>query len=267
MKSGWVDGLAYVFADIVTGIRNYRVWWGFGWLDIKLRYRRTVLGPFWATIGFLALGIMVNLVYSVLLNVNDPKYLAYLITGLGIWGLVSGLVMESCQTFVSLAGLILERKMAFSAHALRLVARNLLMFAHNFIAIVGVLIYYGVEITPWTALAIPSLLIILINGFWASMLIGLVTTRYRDLAQLVTLVVSLAFFVTPIFWKKDMLSSRGYIADFNPLYHFVEILRAPLLGEAADPISWIVTLSITTGGVVAMIVVGAFYLRRLTYWL
>lgn len=267
MNNSLVQGLGDVFNDFLSGIRNYRVWWGFGWLDIKLRYRRTTLGPFWATIGFLAMGIAVSLVYSVLLNVSSADYLAYLITGLAVWTFVSGLVIESCYTFTSSTGLILERKLAFTTHALRLVARNLMLFGHNFVAVVCVLVFFRVPVTPWTLLAIPGMAIILLNGLWASMLIGLASTRYRDLAQLVTLIVTLTFFVTPIFWKREMLSSRGFIADFNPLYHFIEILRAPLLGQAAAMTSWMVTLGITAAGLALTAVFFAIYLRRLPYWL
>ena len=85
--------------------------------------------------------------------------------------------------------------------------------------------------------------------------------------QLITLIVTLTFFITPIFWKRAMLSSRGFIADFNPLYHFIEILRAPLLGEAASWTSWIVTLGITGVGITATFLFFAIYLRRLPYWL
>lgn len=257
----------YMIADLLGGTTRARIWWRLGWLDIKLRYRRTTLGPFWVTASFLASAIVLGIVYSRLLHVNDPKFLAYLFCGLGVWGFVSGLVTEACNAFILSGGMILERRLPLSIHAMRLVTRNLLVFGHNAIAIVVALIYFHVEPTWWTLLAIPALLMIMLLGLWLSILLGIISTRFRDMPQLVMLVVSLAFFVTPVFWRKSMLGSRAIIVDVNPLYHFVEILRSALLGVAPDPLSWPVVLGLTAFGLVAALLVGARYLRSLAYWL
>ena len=89
----------YVLADWQAGLANYQFWWRFGLLDVKLRYRRTLLGPFWLTLSFGVSVAALTLVYSMLFKVTAGTYFTYLIVGLAVWGLISTLLIEGCKTF------------------------------------------------------------------------------------------------------------------------------------------------------------------------
>jgi ABC-type polysaccharide/polyol phosphate export permease len=112
------------------------------------------------------------------------------------------------------------------------------------------------------------LLLVLGNMFWIALLLAVLSARFRDIPQIVASVVQVAFFLSPIIWKADMLSQKNrFVADFNPLYHFIEVIRAPLLGQPIHAVSWIVTLSLLVLGSVGTFLVFARLRARVPYWL
>lgn len=262
-----MNQLSEVGLDFWQGLKKHRIWIKFAWLDIKQRYRRTAIGPFWTTISFLATALMLSLVYSTLFNINDKHFVAYIMSGLAVWGFISTLIGEGCYTYTGSSTIILERKLPFAVHALRLVTRNLIVFAHNLLALIAAMLVLQVKPTIYSLAFFPALACFLITGVGLAMLLGLACVRYRDLTQLVMLIVTMTFFITPIFWKKEMLARRAFVADYNPLAHFVEIMRAPLLGQAAPMVSWYVCIAICGLVLLVALLVCAHYQRRLTYWL
>jgi len=256
-----------VLADWKAGLANYPFWWRFGLLDIRLRYRRTLLGPFWVTLSFGVSAVALSLVYSLLFKVAAGSYFAYLIVGLAVWSLMSTLITEGCTTFVRHSQIIQQQPLPILVHPLRSVVGNFLVFAHNLVVVVIALAIAGVGVSGPTLLAIPAIALILINGVWVALLLGMLCARFRDLPQLVTVLVNIAFLVTPVFWYRHMLADRAHFVDLNPLYAFLELVRAPLLGELPALSSVRVVLVATVGGWILTFLVAVRLQPRLTYWL
>jgi len=256
-----------VLVDWQAGLANYRFWWRFGLLDVKLRYRRTLLGPFWLTLSFGLSAVALTLVYSMLFKVTAGSYFAYLIVGLAVWGLMSTLLIEGCTTFVRHSQLILQQPLPILVHALRSVVSSFLVFAHNLVIVAIALAVSGVGVSWRTLLAIPALAVILVNGVWVALLLGMLCARLRDLPQLVALLVNIAFLVTPVFWYKHMLAGRAQFVDLNPLYAFLEFVRSPLLGQLPPMTSVRVVLVATLGGWLLTFLTALRLQARLTYWL
>jgi ABC-2 type transport system permease protein len=256
-----------VLADWKAGLANYPFWWRFGLLDIKLRYRRTLLGPFWVTLSFGVSAVALSLVYSLLFKVTADSYFAYLIVGLAVWGLMSTLITEGCTTFVRHSQLIQQQPLPILVHALRSVVGNFLVFIHNLVVVAIALAVAGVGFSWPTLLAIPAIAVILVNGVWVAMLLGMLCARFRDLPQLVALLVNIAFLVTPVFWYKHMLAGRAHFVDLNPLYAFLEFVRSPLLGQLPPFTAVQVVLVATIGGWLLTFLVALRLQPRLTYWL
>ena len=87
--------------DIVAGLFKFEFWAWMGWLDVKHRYRRTVLGPFWNSATLMVYTVVVGIVGAGLFNQNIHQYLPYLASGMIVWTLVSNMILESCTLFVS----------------------------------------------------------------------------------------------------------------------------------------------------------------------
>jgi ABC-type polysaccharide/polyol phosphate export permease len=146
--------------------------------------------------------------------------------------------------------------------------RNAIVFLHNLSIYVLVCIYGGVQVTWATLLVVPGFALLCLNLAWIATLLGAACARFRDLLQLVGNLLQISMFLTPIFWSPDQLKGKmSLLADFNPLYHLIVIVREPLLGKAPEPLHWLVAVLITLVGWAATVVMMSKFRHRIVYWL
>jgi ABC-2 type transport system permease protein len=289
---------ARAFADLRDGFANRGLWGHLGWQDIKQRYRRSVIGPFWITItqGVIALGL--GLLYSQLFHIPVGTFLPYISTGFIIWGFISGCLTEGMDTFIANEGLIKQLPAPLSVYVLRTVWRQTLMLAHNMIVYVIIVAIFFTNLDHRYSLntgncdpgftgichpglgwysfsAIPGLVFLAINAGWVTLLLGIISTRYRDIPQVINSIIQLLFYLTPIVWPIDQLQTGGVrsgnswalpFVNANPLFHFVQVVRAPLIGQAVSIKSWYVVIAITIVGWVLALVAMRNYRARVSYW-
>jgi len=276
------------FADIRTGLANRQLWAHLGWQDIKQRYRRSVLGPLWITIGMGVTALGIGLLYGLLFH-NDPRtFLPYVTVGFIVWNFISGSLLEGMDTFISNEGLIKHLPAPLSVYVLRTIWRQTLMLLHNlvvYVLVVGIF-FFSVDhpyrmsdngtgtLHPglgWTMLlALPGFVLIAVNGAWVSMLLGIISTRYRDIPQVINAIIQLLFYGTPIVWSIDTLGDHAdtarVVLEWNPLYHLVQVMRAPLVGQQIELLSWIVCIAMAVVGWGLALVAMKNYRARISYW-
>ena len=252
--------------DLVQGARVRYLWGLLGWQDIRRRYRRSMLGPFWLTISMGVLVAALGTLYGTLLKVEIAEYVPFLALGFIVWTLISGLITDGCTAFISAESIIKQTNLPLSVHVYRIVWRNFLIFCHN--AAIFVVVAALFAIWPgWTGLlALPGLVLLCLNGIWVGLLLGIISARFRDVPPIVASVVRILFFVTPIIWMPELMPGRALVLDFNPLYHFVELVRAPLLGQVPGFVSWLAVSGITLGGWLVAFVLLRRYRWRIAYW-
>jgi ABC-type polysaccharide/polyol phosphate export permease len=254
-------------ADLRETMRRWRVWGRIGWQDIRMRYRRSIIGPFWLTLSMAVMVTALGVLYAQLLRITIRDYLPFLTLGLLAWGLISGLLNDGGQAFIGAAAFIRQVRMPHAFHALRSVWRNFLIFAHNIVVFVGVALVFQIWPSPATLLVIPGLVLLLLNGVWATLLLGMICLRFRDAPQIITSLLQVVFFVTPVLWKPELLEGRRYaFVALNPFYHFVELVRAPLLGHAPALETWLATGAIGVLGWAVTFVFFSRYRHRIPYW-
>ena len=262
------------FADLAGGWRQRQLWAHLGWQDIRQRYRRSLLGPIWISITMAVTAIALGILYAGLFGNELEVQLPYILVGFIIWGFISGCISEGAEVFTSNVGLITHLPAPLSVHVYRLVWRQVLFFAHNLVVYAVMLVVFPQDL-HWTDLtALPAVLLLAVNGAWVALLIGIVTTRFRDLLPITQSVVQLAFFLTPIVWiYEDLLNSpnptiaeRARLAELNPFLHLIEILRRPMLGQPQEPRHWVVVGIITVLGWALTLVVLRRYRARVSYW-
>lgn len=254
------------FADLKAGLSLWRLWMLLGWNDILQKYRRSLLGPFWMTASMATMVIALGFLYAELFKTPIDDFLPFLCVGLLVWGYISSFLVEGGGLFTGSESYIKQVSLPYSVYVFRSSWSKLIIFAHNFIIYLGVLLYFQIWPGAAALLAIPGLLLLTINGALLSLLIGMVSSRFRDIPQLVGSVVQIVFFITPIMWKPELLQHRSYIATFNPFFQMMELVRAPLLGSIPSLETYISVLAIT---VVNFVVVGVFFVRfrsRIAYW-
>jgi ABC-type polysaccharide/polyol phosphate export permease len=257
--------------DLAGGLRKYDLWGRLGWLEIKRRYRRTMMGPFWACISLLIFVIVIGSVGSGLLSKRTADYLPFLVSGMVVWVMLQSTLLESVSVFVASANLIRQMNFEYSILAYSMVWRNFIVFAHNLLVYLLVLLVFAPDKLGFAnLLAVPGLIVLAANCAWLAVLLGMVSLRFRDLQQLVMSIVQVSMFVTPLFWPPDGLEGlrRVLFVDLNPLYHLLTIVRDPLLGGKLPPVnSCIAAMVITIAGWALTYVMFAKYRKRIPYWI
>ena len=200
---------------------------------------------------------------------NDPKaYLPFLTSGMLCWVLFSTICNDGCAGIVGSEALIKQVRISYTLLACATVWRNVIVFFHNLSVFVLICIYAGLSITWATLLTIPGLFLLCINALWIAILFGVVCARYRDLQQLISNLLQISLFLTPIFWSADQLTGRAsMLADYNPLYHLIAIVRDPLMGKAPAAMHWIVVAIMAVLGWALTIHVMRKFRHRIVYWL
>jgi ABC-type polysaccharide/polyol phosphate export permease len=255
--------------DLIGGLLRTELWGRLGWLDVKRRYRRTMLGPFWTSISLAIYVVCVGIVGAGLWHQNIQEYLPFLVTGMIAWLLVSTMINESCNLLVSGHSLFRNVRFEYSILAYALVWRNFIVFAHNllvYIIIVGAL---QPRLIGFTALlALPGIVLVAVNGVWIALLCGMFCLRFRDVIQIIASLLQVAMLITPIFWPPENLTGtrRLFFVETNPLYHMIDLVRAPLLGKVPSAVSYLVVLVVTLLGWTLTYRVFRHFRKRISYW-
>ncbi|MGE0221746.1 MAG: ABC transporter permease [Acetobacteraceae bacterium] len=224
--------------DVRNGLALWRLAWSLGWLDIRLRYRGSMLGPLWLTIST---GVMVGalgFLYSALFKMDIHEYLPFLALSLVLWGFLSSLVSEGCTTFTEAEAVIRSVRMPFFVFSIRILIRNVTVLLHNMIVIVVVFAIFS-HWPNWDwLLAIPALGLWIIDALALTLLLGAFCARFRDIQPIVNSVMQIAFFLTPVIWKPEQLGEGADLLPLSPFFDMLDIVRAPLLGQEPALMTW-----------------------------
>ncbi len=256
-------------SDIAGGLKRITLVGMLGWRDVRQRYKRSLLGPFWLTISKGIMIATIGMVFGQLFGAALTDYLPFLSIGMIVWGFMSSVITEGCFGFISAEDVIKQLPLPLFLHILRMIWRNLLILAHN--AVILPLVYFAVSkpVTLTALCAIPAFALVLLNLAWIALILAILSARYRDLPQIVASILPVLFYLTPIMWMPERLSEKAsmLLLDFNPAYHLLELIRAPLLGKLPDLLSWEVSAGMALVGWGIALAFYGRYKRRIPYWL
>ena len=246
-------------------VRN-RTWRDLATVDIRSKYRRTFLGPWWITASHGLFALTIGAVSGKFLGADMRTYLPYFITGITIWNFVSGTVNKSCGTLVSSSGLIKATSLPIGFHVMRMIQRNFIIFLHNSAIIPLVWLAYPWALGPSALLSILGLAAIYAITASTSLIVAIVCSRYRDVPPVVAAILQILFFVSPIIWTPEQLHRGHVILALNPVTHFLAVTRDPLLGRPVAIKSWIVVAGVTAVVFATAALVYARYRNRVVFW-
>lgn len=237
------------------------------WSDLRARYRRTALGPFWLVLATLVGVGGLGFVWSTLTDVDVNIFIPNLAVGLVSWYLISACITEAPSMFLRDRDLYINLKIPSLISTCVLLSKNLINYFHNFFIIVCIFILFKIPININTLYFFPGLLITIINIFWIIHVLGYLGARYRDLEPLVISLMQPLFFVTPVLFSAEKLGSMAYVINFNPLTHLILAVKNPLLGQPVPTLSWFVCIGMAMSG---WSIAGLLTERkrwRLIYWI
>jgi len=266
-RRGVLFEFSMALRDLRLSGRRIGLAWSLAWHDVVSRYRGSILGPFWITLsmGLMVLGI--GLVYANLFDLPLQKFLPMVALGIVFFGVISTIIVEGCDTFVNASGMLSQTSLPMLTFLWRTVLRNLINLAHHLVIIVGVLWFYGYWRVCDPAMALLGLLFLLLNASWLSLLMGIASARFRDIPQIVTSVMQFAMFITPVFWPAERLGAHHQVLIFNPFYHLLQAVRAPLMGEPLANYTYPVLAIMAVVGWVITFSLFAVTRRRIVHYL
>ncbi|AYY96512.1 ABC transporter permease [Burkholderia multivorans] len=258
--------LNLALTDLKQSISSWRLWSLLGWLEIRQRYARSRLGPFWLTISMGVIIGSIGVVYGTLFGQKMGEYLPFLATSLVMWALFSNTVLEGCVSYINSGPYIRQAATPKLIYVLQVVWRNLIVLGHNSVIIVVLFALFGVQSWATLPLFIPGVVVFVLNAIWIAMIVGLLSARFRDLPQIIGALMQVAFYVTPIIYRPDSLKRFSFIVEWNPLAYLLDVVRQPLIGQVPEPTTWAVTIGmIIVGWPLALTLTGRF-LKRIPYW-
>ncbi|MFJ3157100.1 ABC transporter permease [Pseudomonas protegens] len=267
MSKRFSKRVSEAWSDLCAALVATETWVFLGTHDIRQRYRRSVLGPLWITISTAVLIGGLGVMYAGLFKMDVHDYIPYLAAGMITWNFMSLVISESCFVFTGAEGSIKAARIPLSSYVLRLVWRNILVFMHNAIVLVGVVLWF-LPFNPMNLLqALIGLAVIGVFLFWIGLLVGLLSARFRDIPLIVSNILQVVFFMTPIMWKAEVLNSRMWIAEINPFYYMLELVRNPLLGQALTWSLWSQVIVILLATAAVSFFLFARFRTRIVYWL
>jgi lipopolysaccharide transport system permease protein len=253
--------------DLSLGLRRWRLAAALAWLDIRNRYRGSVLGPIWLTMSTAATFAALGLLYSTLFKIDLHDYMPFLAASLILWNMIAQIVGEGCTAFSSAEGVIRQVPLPFTVHALRCMLRNVIVAAHNLPLIFVVFLIFDTMPGAGALLALPGLALLLLSTFGAIGFLGMVCARFRDVGPIVGTVMQLAFFVSPVIWKPELLGpDRSWLLMVNPFYALLEVVRGPLLGAPPSLGVWALAVATTLVCVFGSMLFFVRFRGRIAFW-
>jgi ABC-type polysaccharide/polyol phosphate export permease len=263
----FVASLAAGVRDLRAALGAHELWAFMGWQDIRQRYRRTILGPWWLAISTGLLVVLLGFLWSEIFAVDARAFLPFFGIGYVLWTFLAGATLEACTGFTQFEGILKQRRVPLSAFLLRIAVRHAVALAHNAIVVALLVAWAGPQWSAATLLAIPGLAMFVGTVTLSLIPVAVFCTRFRDFPQIVGNLLQVAFFATPIMWRPEAVRNLGWIVEYNPFAHLIDIVREPLLGRAPSVDDWTWSLGLLALSFVAAACLLGRYGRRVAYWL
>lgn len=253
--------------DILLVRTNAQVWMALAWNDVQSRYHRSKLGVVWANLSIMMLVFALGPIYSKISGVPLDVYIVHLLLGLVVWNYVSSVVSESGREFITSAPYLVSFQLGYFTLLMRVVWRNFIVLCYQMAGFVVVAIIFGISPRlEWLSI-IPALMAITINVLWMGLVVSLLVTRFRDFDELINNIIRLVFFVTPIMWIPEMSAQLMLIAEINPIFHLIEVLRAPLTDGLIPTNSWLYIVTMAALGWCFSLPLFVCLRSRLAFWI
>jgi ABC-type polysaccharide/polyol phosphate export permease len=254
--------------DLRASVERIDLAWSLAWHDVVSRYRGSILGPLWITLsmGLMVLGI--GVLWGELFRVPLQEFMPFVALGIVFFGTVTTTINEGCDTFIQAAGMLSQTSLPMFTFVWRTVLRNLINLGHHVVIVLAVLAYYGFWRTANYPVAALGLVLLVVNVAWISMMVAIVSARFRDIPQIVQSITQAAAIMTPVFWLPDRIPQRyRLILDLNPFYHLLQAVRAPLMSRGVEPHTYLFLVGMAAVGWTITFAIFANTRRRIVHYL
>lgn len=235
-------------------------------VELQGQYKGSLIGPMWACLSFVIKLFVLTLVYSKVMASSISEYLPYLACGILTWQYISGLVMDSGVFFQKNRHYLLQFRRPFSIFISVSILKNAVLFGVNLIMVLPLIFYFsGFSYVGIAGFFLGFFLLSIIGGVFYY-ISGVVCLLKPDVRHLMQSVMTIGFVVTPVLWSSKALEG-SMVLDFNPFYHFLSVVRDPLLHHSIPMDSLLVTFGFLFAfSLIALFILRVFG-RKVLLWL
>lgn len=213
-------------------------------LDLRSRYRGSVLGLGWSLLHPIAMTIIFTCVFGSVFRENWQEYAVYVLTGMACWSFLLNTTLNGCLSFAQAEAYIRQYPAPMAIYPLRTVLASAFHFLIALGLALGMSAFLVGKCTVASLLALPAACLLLLLLGWALALLGgLATVYFRDTRHILEVGFQVLFYMTPVFYREDLLTNRGGLATllrFNPVLPFLKLFRNALVEGELSPL-WLYT--------------------------
>ncbi|QOZ68997.1 glycosyltransferase [Bradyrhizobium arachidis] len=250
--TGWVD--------------TVRIAAALAWSDMRHRYVRSLLGPFWMSLQMAIVVAVLGSVIGQMSNAGVVSRLPMLALSMTAWTFLNSVVLDATTALQNSASMIRDRALPPIIFLLQCTFRHALFALHNACVPLVLWLILSPHDLSHALAALPGLLVFVACTFALSLVLGAMATRYRDLKPIIESTLMLAFLASPVIWSSDIINHRSTVMRLNPLTHLFAVWREPLAGGHVDPVSIayvLVALALLIGASLLTLV----HLRKAAFWI
>ncbi|MGY3449809.1 ABC transporter permease [Bradyrhizobium sp. USDA 4353] len=253
-------------AEISPFFTRHVTWRALASGDIRSKYRRTLLGPWWITATQGITALIMGTVAGRFLGADMTTYLPHFMVSTILWNFISSSLNESCYTIISAGGMIKAVDMPILIHIMRMVQRNLIIFLHNSAVIPIIWLVYPWPLSLVSLLGLLGLALVYVFIVSTTMVVSMICVRYRDVPPLMAAITQLLFFISPIIWEPSQIKGGEWVIAVNPIAYLLAVTRDPLMGIVPDLTSWAGAIGFTATSTMSMVYIYTRYRSRIVYW-
>ena len=253
--------------DLCEGMRSWRIWYVLGNGELRQRYRRSTLGPFWVTLSMGIQATVMGNLLAVLFGQPIGRYFPFLCISIVTWTFFATSISEGANCFISMNAIILQIKRPLSTYVMLVLWRNAIIYAHTIAIFVVAAIAFGI-VPSATYLVIPfGLALLLLNAAWIALALGVIAARFRDVPIIVQNALNVLLWLTPVYYQPEQLAPGArFIVQLNPLSYVMEVARAPFLNTMPPASVWAAAVGVALLGWLLTFVLFVGTRARVPFW-
>jgi|UPI00032122CE lipopolysaccharide transport system permease protein len=228
--------------------------------DIKIKYRRSVLGILWSFLDPLLSMIVLTIIFSTLFSKTIPNYPVYYLSGMLTYALFRGGSTAAMRSLVSSSGIWKTIYVPKYLYVLSAVLSNFVTYVLSLVILFAIMLIMKVPFTIYIIFASLPILAVLMFTTGVGLVMGTLNVFFRDMQHLYSVLTLVLMYALPIFYPASIVPVQfRFIQDFNPLYHMLVCIRSCFLYGTLYPISSLI-ISLVSG--LVFLVLGLFLLYK-----
>jgi len=228
--------------------------------DLKVRYKRSVLGIFWTMLNPLLMMVITSIVFSNLFRNSISHFPVYVLSGYIVWSFFSQASVSASSSILDSAGLTRKVYVPPALFPLASVMSAMVNMVLSLVPL-GLLVLVTGGTLSWSLFILPlSLFVLAVFTYGLGLILAASSVFFRDTVYTYQVLLVAWMYLTPLFYPKEIIPEQwAFLVYFNPVYHMVELFRAPVYGGILPSATNVLAAA---GFAVALVCVGWWYFEK-----